>query len=775
MSANGDLSRPDSTTLVFNQVRLSYGRTRLAFDEVRDREFLLPSDAFPGIPFLLNAPLLSNLMLPNFDPVGDRLVPNSGPVLYRRGGTVESGDGSSPGLGPIGQGIVAGYSPVGVVVFNFPQRRVNNTYQFADELTLSFGTHRLSFGTDNRRSELNSDLPRNFRSLLTFYGAPEVTLNGDDVSFSGEFFSPADLAAASAASGFFQTLTAGSDAAINLRFYQFNFYGQDEWRVRRNLSVSYGLRYEYNTPARESRGRVESSFTDPALALVPGLARFIGERGASAYAPDRNNFAPRFGLAYAPNLFGAERATVFRVGYGLFYDQILGSVVSQSRSVFPRFLTVNLAGGLGNVFFDPDRLTPFSALGPLNPSASNLVLAGTLNRLNPNATLAEQIALINCIASAGGGNCAALFGGTDLGDFEVPSASGIEVTLPAARLPTPSAQHFSFTFEQQLRSDLFFSAAYVGTRGRNLLRFTTPNLGTNAVLLPLIFDVALRGRNQFQPNFYGVAVAPGTRISPDGDFVGGRPEPTVGGLQIFETTARSQYDALQLQLRGRLRRLFNYQVNYVLSKATDDVSDVFDLAGASSLPQNSLTFEGERGPANFDARHRVSYHFTYDLGGRRYDRALARLLLNGLHLSGTGQFQTGQPFTVNSIYDVNLDGNLTDRPDRTDGILRTGDRRQPLRLTTNDTTSLLALVGEDGRIGRNSFRAGSILDLNLAVSKSLNLFESQVLTLRVDVFNFINRANFGVPVRFLEAPGFGRATDTVTPARRFQFGVKHAF
>ena len=56
-----------------------------------------------------------------------------------------------------------------------------------------------------------------------------------------------------------------------------------------------------------------------------------------------------------------------------------------------------------------------------------------------------------------------------------------------------------------------------------------------------------------------------------------------------------------------------YQIAYTLSRAIDDVSDIFDVAGASALPQNSLTFSGERGPANFDATHRFSYNVVYDL------------------------------------------------------------------------------------------------------------------------------------------------------------------
>ncbi len=754
---NSEISGPDSLVPIFNQLRLSYGRTRLKFEEDRDRTFLLPSNRFPSTPFLLNAPLRENFTLPNI--INNQLVANQGPVILRNIQTVEDQ------LGPVGQVIVAGFSPIGVDVFNFPQRRVNNTYQFADHVTVRFGNHNMVFGTDNRRTELNSDLPRNERPLITFQGAPELDLRPDNsLAFTGNFVRPEDLAAASAASGFFQTLTGGTDAAINLRFYQFNFFGQDEWHIRPNLSISYGLRYEYNTPAREVNRRVEESFESPALGLIPGLSRFIAGR-RQIFDPDRNNFAPRFAIAYSPDLFGRNHATVIRGGYGLFFDQILGAVVSQSRSVFPRFVTVNLAGGLGNLFF-PNL--PLTLLNPSDPRLPNgdpvdigLVSGGTLNRLDPALSLADQIALINLLASAGG---------------QLPGASGIEVTLPARRLPMPNAHHYSLSFEQQLGADMVVSAAYVGTLGRNLLRFTTPNLGTNAVILPDRFSVDISGPSRFEPNFFGIAVAPGTRLTPAGDgFTGGRPLSALGGISIFETSANSRYDALQLQVTGRFQRSLQYQVSYTLSKVTDDVSDVFELAGAAALPQNSLTRAGEHGPANFDARHRFTYNFVYDFPAfRRRSRAL-RFIFDGLQIAGMGRFQTGQPFTVNSIFDVNLDGNLTDRLNSLNGINLTGDRRQPLRLGTNNLTSLLARVGEDGGVGRNTFRAGSILELDMTLSKTFKFSETRQLTLRMDVFNFINRANFGVPVRFLEAPGFGQALDTITPGRRIQFALKYSF
>ncbi|MDT7807411.1 MAG: hypothetical protein QOJ70_1224 [Acidobacteriota bacterium] len=750
---NSELSGPGASTQTLNQLRLSYGRTRLRFDEVRDREHLITSQSFPNEPFLLNAPLLSNFTLPNFDAANNRLVPNTGPVLLLNNiGTVEDV------LGPVGQVTIAGFSPVGVDVFNFPQRRVNNTYQFADQLTFKRGSHNFIFGSDNRRTELNSILPRNFRPLLSFQGAPRLVAGTGGLSISNDFVEPVTLAAASAASGFFQTLTTGSDSGANLRFYQFDAFVQDEWRVRPNLNLSLGLRFEYNTPVHEAHNRIENAFNDSRLALVPGLSTFIAGR-ARIYDPDINNFSPRLGIAYAPHWFGEPGATRIRIGYGHFNDQILGAVVSQSRNVFPTFLTVNTAGGFGNLLF------PIAPLSLLNPSDPNLGLVqrGTLNLLDPQTPLAQQVAAINLLASAAG---------------VLRGASGVESTLPSRRQKSPDAHHYALTFEQRIGRDTFFSVAYVGTQARNLPRFSTPNLGTNAVTLIRSFDFELRGPGRFEPEFFGIAIQPGTRLGSNGPaaqqfFTGGRPVPGVGGVQFFETTASSRYDALQLELRGRLRERMQYRVGYTLSKSTDDVSDVFDLAGAAALPQNSLTFEGERGPSNFDARHRFAFHAVYDFP--RFANAAARRVFKNLQVATTGQFQTGQPFTVNSIFDVNLDGNLTDRLNTTDGLAVTGDRQQPLRLTTGDLASLRATVGRDGQVGRNTFRAGNYLDLNLAAVKTFHLSESRSLVFRIEVFNFINRANFGVPVRFLEAPAFGQATSTVTPGRRVQFNLKYSF
>jgi hypothetical protein len=341
--------------------------------------------------------------------------------------------------------------------------------------------------------------------------------------------------------------------------------------------------------------------------------------------------------------------------------------------------------------------------------------------------------------------------------------NAVNVTLPARDLEMPMAQHYSFFFEQQLNSNYAVSVGYVGTYGQKLLRFETPNLGSSITTAPTSLETIQLGNTPlFVPTSMGRVFTPNRR------------ERNLGSVNLFSTTAGSAYNALQTQLRGRLTNLLSFQLSYTFSNATDDVSDVFDLAGASVLPQNSLTFAGERAPANFDVRHLFSYSAIYAVPRVRSSGKFLSWLTDGLEISSIGRFHTGQPFTVNSIIDVNLDGNLTDRLNNLNGLVITGDGQQPLRLETNNPFSLLAPFGQDGQIKRNSFRAGNVLELDLSILKRWT-FAGRSLLFRTDIFNFINRANFGIPVRLLEAPGFGKAFNTVTPARRIQFSLKYTF
>ncbi len=749
---------------VFNQVRFSFGRTRLRFDEARDPSLLPSRVASNDSRFLLNAPLLLNSTLPNcLNADCTNTSANTNAVRYLRSGEVESR------LGRIGQINIAGFSPVGVDVFNFPQSRVNNTWQVADQLTWRANSrHNVALGFDLRRTELNSDLPRNARTLLNFNG--NFTFLTPSGATAGSFYtlSAINMAAAGVPSGAFLSIADPQlgASAISLRYGQRNIFLQDDWRVLPNLSVNFGLRHEYNSPPAERDGLIERSFNDPLLrnAAVSGLGKYLEGR-TKIFEPDENNFAPRVSMAYAPKLFGAQRATSIRAGYGLYYDQAIGAVVSQSRNVLPNFLTLNTGGFVETPLKDAQG-QPLELLGRqigafffFNPALGGITTAGRFTPLvqpdtrnTRNANLTNEL-ILQVFA--------------DPNNKLFPNA--LTATLPARNFPTPLAHQYSVSVEQQLSRASFLKLSYVGTRGENLIRTSTPNLGVNNVVAPLLIRVynANQGDLSLTPFFIGASLPPGL----------GRPTTGFGGITIYEATAVSRYHSFQMQFRSQWKR-WQGQFNYTLSHALDDASDVFDLAGSSALPQSSLTRAGEYASSNFDARQRLSYSTSLRLPSLRTSASRwKRNVLGGYEVLGTGQYQTGQPFTVISLYDWNLDGNLTDRLNNTNGLLVTGHRRQPLRLADSVTNRnlLLAPVGFEGAIARNTFRGSSYLLLNLALQKSLAFNEKRQLQFRAEAFNFLNRTNFALPVRILEAPSFGSSVSTATPARRIQFALKYVF
>jgi hypothetical protein len=277
-------------------------------------------------------------------------------------------------------------------------------------------------------------------------------------------------------------------------------------------------------------------------------------------------------------------------------------------------------------------------------------------------------------------------------------------------------------------------------------------------------------------------------------ITGGRPVSGVGTVYLYQTNAESRYNSLQAQLNAHFRTTLQAQISYTFAKALDDVSDAFDLAGASALPQNNARLDNERGPANFDVRHRLASSIIYLFPTLLNRRAALRLLLGGFELASTWQYQTAQPFTINSLFDINSDGNYTDRLNTTDGlIIDDANGRVPVRLginvtNINSTLPLLALCdatttagpqrvlcGRDGAVGRNTFRAADFFMANIAITKNFIINERHRIIFRAEAFNIFNRTNFGIPVRFLEAPAFGEATETVTPGRRIQFALKYSF
>jgi hypothetical protein len=193
---------------------------------------------------------------------------------------------------------ISGYSPIGDE-YNNPQHSVTNVFQIADTVTYSKGRHLFEFGADFRNLQQNAFRDVQARGFLTFSDYGQVTGNG-----------LADLLLG------YITYSGGArlDNPQYLRSRSWNLFAQDSIRLRSNCTLLVGLRYEYNSPPVDRYDR--ANIYDP----VSGTLVAVGQNGVprSGYDPDRNNWAPRFGFAWAP---GGKNNSVVRLGYGIYYDQ----------------------------------------------------------------------------------------------------------------------------------------------------------------------------------------------------------------------------------------------------------------------------------------------------------------------------------------------------------------------------------------------------------------------------------------------------------------------
>ncbi|HEY2934150.1 MAG TPA: TonB-dependent receptor [Acidobacteriota bacterium] len=725
-----------------NAFRFSYGRTRLGFPPDRGDPLLFGSAPLPTG----NADIDRNFQREIVTPYG-----RFGPF------------GAS---GPVGQLSILPYSTIGIDVFNFPQARVDNTFQLSDFITRSGPAHTLKFGADIRWSQLNSYSDRNSRPLLVFgYGrvSDDCQLNPFCLFATPDgLLRGLELAALGGAAGVLQTISTSNvaDTAIGLRFAQYDLFAQDDWKPRKNLTVNFGLRYEYQTVPVEANRRIERTFgLDPAQfphlqpsgdarnqQIIEGgnlafdkalrsLNTLISGR-TKIYQPDRNNFAPRAGLTWDP--FG-KGTTAIRAGYSLSYDANLGAVTSQSRNVAPTLVPVNF----DPVFRPPDGLVINSpTFFFFVPTRDFLIVPGTLNSFN---------------APAGGFATAlgAIFNQALPGLNE--KSNSFAFTLPEKSLKTGYAQHFVLALERQLGRDLLVSAHYIGTRGVHLTRFTTPNGGM--ISTPRILVRPL-------PNSPIVLLT----ILDTSPSRAQRDESGLGAYTVIENSAASVYHSVQLTSEKRFSRGVQFRAYWTWSHSIDQVSDPFDGRGFYSLPQNGARLALERASANFDAQHRVAGYFLWEIPGS------ARPLLRSWKLAGTMEFQTGQPFTVNTAIDKNEDGNLTDRLNSLEGLVFRPGTARPIQLpSTVSALALTAPLKQDGKVGRNTFRGSGIATIDVSLSRRFALRDHASVDFRAEAFNLFNRTHFAIPVRILESPGFGRVFDTQVNPRSVRLTLKAMF
>jgi hypothetical protein len=624
--------------------------------------------------------------------------------------------------GPVGQIFMAGFSPIGVDTQHFPQTRVDNTQQFGDTLTWIRGRHHFFFGTEFWDLGLSGVVDRGFRPSITYA-----------LTMTGAFAPPVVR----------QTFTQinanpsleNVDSRLAFHDKQWDGFIQDNIRIASNLQINAGLRLAFTSLPRSDNGQFERDFDSTTIDARNALSVNLCA-GQIVYCP---LVASSLRAAYPPGYYQAfgtfplradgrlgfswdpfrRGKTAVRGGWGSYSGQLPPILVNETGHTFPRYIPLEWT----SFPFDPSDVGITNANGFQYPLRSGY----PFNRFAPQ-TMQDPVQLL-------------------ASDHFWPGGWGVDLTEPGKSLSLPRSQQFGLTLEQEIHPGLVASLAYVGTLGNNLLRQTQP-LGASAQALQSF-------------NLYNTASVC-TRIA----------APNCNVLPVaqtyLETTASSSYHSLQASIRGGQGNAgLHFGAAFTYAHSIDDASDFFDLAGSYALPQNGKT-PSERGSSSFDSRFRFASHFLWEP-----PFAQAHRLLRSWQLSGIFIAQSGQPYTVNTAVDVNNDGALTDRLNIAPAAA-SGDRRVLLVKPVN-TGSLLAAAGKDGALGRNTFRGPGLLQLDLGIGRGIRITEGRELLLRMDAFNVPNRTNFGLPVRTLEAVGFGSSVTTAAPNRTLQATVKFRF
>jgi Carboxypeptidase regulatory-like domain/TonB dependent receptor-like, beta-barrel/TonB-dependent Receptor Plug Domain len=659
------------------------------------------------------------------------LVTEAGPQAATFGFNTGFAPGASLNLGNIPMlSFSAGFVSGSAAVTNLgggidqPNRTATNTFQWIDNLSRTTARHSFKVGGDIRYTQLNRLYDLAFNGQITFSGL-DNTAGTDSMGNPANIPNPLIDFALGIPDGALQFV---GDSHRNFRFTSYGIFAQDSFRLRPNLTLNYGLRYELNTVLNEAHGRLSSwwpqkytTFLDPTDPNIQSNLTALEASGVvtqngvgGVYDGDHNNFAPRIGLSWDP--FGNGQ-TVLRAGYGVFYETIIGNIP-------------------GNVMLNPpylpDYFTPFpfaSWPDPFGPSSF------------PVLTITQQ------------------------------------------NLRTPYAQHFNLGVEHQLPGRMLLGIAYVGTTGTKLPRFVQIDQAyiTKAQIDNLSPDVVTR------MELLGIPPQVAQFLN-DNQLYGAMPSivrtPYFGFAQLFQAqdSVSSNYHSLQAKLDKRFSHGLSFLTSYTWSHSIDGAS-VFFGSGANAttiFPQDNYNLNAERGRSDFDIRHRLSFSFNYDVP---VWRSLPSVLGKGWELGGILTLQTGQPFSVLTGESLSGTGLGNDRPNLV------GDpNRGPHTVQQWFNTSAFALNAPltFGNAGRNIVTGPGYRDFDFSLIKNTQLGDKVKAQFRAEFFNIVNHPAFAIPSNILAAPNFGTLFQTPDAAqnnvglgsggpRLIQFALKLSF
>lgn len=635
---------------------------------------------------------------------------------------------------------------------NGPTTFPDTTYGYTDTFSWYRGNHGLKFGAGY--SAYLDNLRYSYASNGGFYFG-----SSEPASIGNQF---ADFLVGNPYS-----FVQGPSAPNNIRTKATYLFGQDEWRATKQLVLTMGLRYEYNTPKTDTLGRTDGllpGVQSTRFAAAPTGVVFPGDKGAPTglYFPDKNNFAPRFGFAWSPL---ASQRTSLRGGFGVFYDVINGHDNIDQNGAAPFASYSNPYYGAAADFTRATPLEdPYGAAGIPNPF--------------PTPTPKQ---LTNWIAQ--------------LGPFNA--------TTDDPHVRTPYIYQYNLSLQQQLSRNMTATVSYVGSDSKKLV--------AGKLLNAMILGTTTRVLNLHQTN--QTILAECALLNPANEEC-----PFSGGINVYTNGSNASYSGLQTSLTKQLSDTRLGQTYFTLAYTWAHSID--NASGRANRSTTVPVYETGvfRASSDFDVQHTISLSGGWQVPFEHLWSSGPSLVTRGWGLYPIISWRTGFPLTVNANYPSTGDNDPGSSgagdPGLTNALFAAGYGRvtrqsigvkntnyfNPATFTNAQYVSVLddpvngvpcsqqniahEFASRDCVLStpslrtygtaRNFFRGPGRTNVNLSLAKDTKLYESLSAQLRLEAFNLFNHTEFSNIDTGISSSTFGQAIATYDP-RIVQVALRLSF
>jgi hypothetical protein len=675
--------------------------------------------------------------------------------------------------------------------------QVGNSFQWSDNLTWVKGSHTFKFGLDVRRQRFDQYYYFDVNGFFTFDNTGPNSIIPADGDNYAEFLL-----------GLSDQYIQGSGQREDVRGTSVYPFAQDSWKIKPNLTLNYGLRWELDTPPTDISGHVEtfrpgqnstvypcalsalsesyfgvSSSDCNAVGVTPTGLVVPGDRGVPAGMTSTyyKAFAPRIGIAWSP---GNSGKTSIRAGWGIFYNPIEELVMAQFGAEPP----FGGSSALYETFFN----TPFvyQAGGSVAPNPFNGVLTPT--RGQPvDYSLFRPLLLY--------------------GEFQ-------------PNLRTQYTTQYNLTIQHQLANNMLLQVGYVGSEGHRLLASHDINPSNPQTCLDMYNLYNLNHNNVtsygtptqcgplLQDSQWSVTLPAGFPFHmPNGSIIRGSgqtlnlvglrpysspscnpnlPAFTLGtgcpfdGIPIFsdvfaeDTIASSSYNAFEAMLEKRFSHGLQFQAAYTFSKSLDEGSTFEETL-------DPFNYRASRALSLFNSKQRFVVSYDWELPVRRYNGFRGRLL-DDWAVSGITQFQSGFPIRLDTEDDTELTASIFFLGTEAPSLVAPFQKLNPKITSPGLPSSGYWFNPNDfadpplGQFNNGTQRAiccgPGLDDWDFAIHKKIALSEQKYFQFRAEIFNIFNHTNFYNPDgHFSDGPTeFGKITQAQDP-RLVQFALKFFF